>query len=233
MNAGLAEFSSVAPSAATPLGQRGRRKGRWPLLVMPLVTVVLFELHTILENFHTVVPGLVYRSGQLRPADLHDRILEYHLRSVINLRGSNPSSRWWREERCLAARLGIHHYDLSIDSLLPPNPKDLGQLIHLLCSCEKPVLIHCKSGIDRTGLLAMICVLLFDPGATPRTAQRQLGLQYGNGWWRQSKTHQEAFLNLYQNWLSEHGHGSSSAASRSGACTRMTHPRNSTTASRR
>ena len=42
---------------------------------------------------------------------------------------------------------------------------------------EKPVLIHCKSGADRTGLAAAI-YLLTEGGKTLDQAERQLSLRY-------------------------------------------------------
>jgi protein tyrosine phosphatase (PTP) superfamily phosphohydrolase (DUF442 family) len=161
------------------------------------------------ENFRTVIPGLIYRSGQLSDSTLRARISACHLRSVINLRGKNADARWWRHEAKICAARGVHHYDFSTDSICPPNPDELAELIPLLTSCEKPVLIHCQSGIDRTGVVSAICLFLFKPETTPASAQAQLGLSYGHLWWRDSTKHHRAFFALYEIWLERNAYQSS------------------------
>ena len=48
-------------------------------------------------NFRTVSPGLVYRSGQLTEKQLMEYTKEYGIRSVLNLRGRNEQSDWWKK----------------------------------------------------------------------------------------------------------------------------------------
>jgi predicted protein tyrosine phosphatase len=156
------------------------------------------------ENFRTVVRGQVYRSGQLGPAALESHVSRYHLRSVLNLRGANPDEEWYQAERATARALGVRHYDLATDSESAPNPEELRELIRVLDRCERPLLIHCHSGIDRTGVVAAICILLAE-GGTPAQAQGQLSLAYGALPWRASTTHGREFLAAYQGWLAGRG----------------------------
>jgi protein tyrosine phosphatase (PTP) superfamily phosphohydrolase (DUF442 family) len=156
------------------------------------------------DNFRTVIPGQVYRSGQLSADALFNRITDRRLRSIINLRGANPGESWYDEERAVTARQGVLHYDLPTDSEFPPSPAELRELIQLLDKCERPVLIHCQSGIDRTGLVAAVCVLLGEDGS-PALARQQLGLWYGHLPWRTNTARQRAFVGQYEQWLAEHG----------------------------
>lgn len=187
-----------------------RKRPRWPGWLLVTVALVLGGLSLaikITDNFDTVIPGLVYRSGQLSPESLESQIAVHHLRSIINLRGSNPAQPWWHDERAVAARLGVHHYDLSVESVLPPRADELAPLVRLLGFCDKPVLVHCQSGIDRSGVVSAISLLLLDPKATPTTAQEQLGLLYHHHlWWRESVRPHQAFLESYQDWLNQHGY---------------------------
>src|SRR4051794_8668165 len=53
-----------------------------------LGTYVAVILYT--DNFHAVVPGAAYRSGQMTSEELGSRIHELGIRTVVNLRGEHP-----------------------------------------------------------------------------------------------------------------------------------------------
>jgi protein tyrosine phosphatase (PTP) superfamily phosphohydrolase (DUF442 family) len=156
------------------------------------------------DNFHAVLPGLVYRSAQLDASGLEARITRYHFRTIINLRGENLDADWYQDERELARRYGIRHFDLPIDSVASPTPDELRQLTSILKSDDAlPVLIHCQSGVNRTGILAAICVLLLDESGSLAKARAQLHWQYGNLPWADSTKSSLAFLDRYEHWLTE------------------------------
>src|SRR5689334_406916 len=83
------------------------------------------------ENFHLVVPGCVYRSGQLSPESLEDRATRNGIRSVINLRGANPGDDWYEMERAAARQHGLKFYDLPVDSQCP-TAGELNELLRVL-----------------------------------------------------------------------------------------------------
>src|SRR3546814_3645424 len=66
-------------------------------------------------NFHEVVAGELYRSAQPSAAKLENYVRRHGIRTVINLRGENSDTRWYREEVDTARRLGIQHIDFRID----------------------------------------------------------------------------------------------------------------------
>jgi protein tyrosine phosphatase (PTP) superfamily phosphohydrolase (DUF442 family) len=171
-----------------------------------LAVTIAVTAWALRDNFHTVVPGQVYRSAQLGPTALQDRIRRCGLKAVLNLRGANLGEKWYDEECSMADQEGIRHYDLATDSEDPPTPADLREMIEVLDRCERPLLIHCQSGIDRTGVVAAVCVLLGEAGSTAR-AQDQFGLLYGALPWRTSTVRQRAFLRHYEQWLAENGRG--------------------------
>lgn len=191
-----------------PGTSRMRRHWFWTRRLPLTLLLVLLGVHLggqLLENFRTVVPGCAYRSGQLDAHSLRDHIDQFHLRSVINLRGANPDDDWYQDERAVSARRGVMHYDLPTDSSYPPSAEELRQWVQLLDACPKPVLIHCQSGIDRTGLLAAVCLLCFDADGTPAKARKQLGLLYGHLPGRANRGRFLAFLDLYESWLAREG----------------------------
>jgi protein tyrosine phosphatase (PTP) superfamily phosphohydrolase (DUF442 family) len=199
----------TAAAAASLPGQKagGTRRGSWTRRCLLIATVLAVIGGTfvvfIRQNFHTVLPGQVYRSAQLGPAALQERITQLGLRSVLNLRGVNRGEKWYDEECSAVEQEGIQHYDLATDSEYPPTPADLRETIDMLDSCERPVLIHCQSGIDRTGVVAAVCVLL-DANGSLAQARSQFGILYGALPWRASTARQKEFLGLYEQWLQGH-----------------------------
>jgi protein tyrosine phosphatase (PTP) superfamily phosphohydrolase (DUF442 family) len=155
------------------------------------------------ENLHAAVPSKLFRSGQLSGERLSQCIGSYGLRTVVNLRGPNPEDSWYRHERAAAARAGVRHFDLPVDSTYPPTRRELRDWVELFESCEQPVLVHCQSGIDRTGLVTAVGLLLYDPDATLADARRQLSLSYGHLPWRANRGRFLEFLDMYEGWLRE------------------------------
>src|SRR5262249_23024344 len=133
------------------------------------------------DNFGRVAPG-VFRSAQPWRWVLRRRGRRYGIRTVLHLRGHNPPAPWYRRQRGVTGRFGVRQVDLPLDSAAPPAPAELRALIALLDGCERPLLLHCQSGIDRSGVAAVVCALLAE-GGTPGQARGQLGLRYGGMPW--------------------------------------------------
>ena len=65
-------------------------------LAIPVLIFVAWDQATY--NFGQVQPGRIYRSGQI-PAAALSRVLRTNgIKSVLNLRGSNPNDGWYRDE---------------------------------------------------------------------------------------------------------------------------------------
>src|SRR6516162_8849371 len=68
-------------------------------LLLLIAAVVAQAYYIFLAgNFHAVIPGQVYRCGQLSGEALEKVIAEHHIRTVVNLRGSSPPLPWYLEE---------------------------------------------------------------------------------------------------------------------------------------
>lgn len=152
------------------------------------------------DNFHEVIPAELYRSGQLSAAHLRARARQNGIRTIINLRGPNPGEAWYREERVAALGSGLVHIDLPIDSLFPTKD-ELRDLANALEDCPKPVLIHCQSGIDRTGIASALACLLLDDSSSPQQALEQLTWRFGCLPGRKSREDKRDFLLAYDAWL--------------------------------
>ena len=126
------------------------------------------------KNLDQIGPG-VWRSNQPSARDL-DRLAKMGLKTVLNLRGATKQSFYLFEaEAC--QRLGLTLIDLSLSARQAPPRSRLLKLIEILDTAETPMLIHCKSGADRTGLAAAIW-RMEKAGQTAATAAKELSLRY-------------------------------------------------------
>lgn len=130
-------------------------------------------------NFAAVVPGVLYRSAQPSDTALQEAVQRYGIRTVINLRGANPKSVWYRDEVAESKRLGLEHRDfkMSADTELPQ--KQAEKLIALMRDAPKPVLIHCAGGADRSGLAAALYLAAVQMSGE-EAAEAQMSVRYGH-----------------------------------------------------
>src|SRR5436309_561186 len=63
------------------------------------------------RNKHVVIPGRVYRSAQLTPAQLESFVAEHNIKTVVNLRG-RPFNDWYPAQVQLTQKLGISQEDV-------------------------------------------------------------------------------------------------------------------------
>jgi protein tyrosine/serine phosphatase len=130
-------------------------------------------------NFHPVVSGEVYRSAQPTPTALAGYIKEHGIRSIINLRGENSGTDWYDAEVAEAKTQGVAHYDFGISARKQLDQQRAQELIDLMNKAEKPVLIHCQGGADRSGLASALYVAAIAK-AGEEAAERQISLRYGH-----------------------------------------------------
>lgn len=130
-------------------------------------------------NFHVVSTGRVYRSRQLDRNELARYVRDYGIKSVLNLRGKNPDAGWYQEEILAAQSLGLRHYDYGISAGRDVADHDVEKILDILREAPKPILIHCKSGADRTSLVAALYLFRLEC-RTAEEAERQLSLWYGH-----------------------------------------------------
>lgn len=153
------------------------------------------------DNFDAVIDGEVYRSAQLSADKLREVVREHDIRTVVNLRPvRREGSEWYREETAAAHELGIEHVTLGM-SQTTPRIDNIMALRELLDEVETPVLVHCASGVDRTGL-ASTMVLLREGEQTPEEIQRQVSWRYGA---ILQDSIGKTFLAQYRAWLADNG----------------------------
>ncbi|WP_426238614.1 dual specificity protein phosphatase family protein [Pararhizobium sp. DWP1-1-3] len=130
-------------------------------------------------NFAEVVPGALYRSNQPTALNVADYAQRYGIKTIVNLRGSGQGAAWYKDEVAAARSLGIKHIDFRMSATQALTIEETNTLVTLLRDAPKPILIHCKSGADRTGL-ASVLYLNRIAGADEDTAERQLSIRFGH-----------------------------------------------------
>jgi protein tyrosine/serine phosphatase len=157
-------------------------------------------LEKVFYNFHTVQADALYRSAQLSPSFLKLMIKKLNIKTVINLRGINKHKKWWQREDRLLRLLGIKFYNISMSALHLPDKKNLLQLLQIYKDAERPILIHCSAGADRTGEAAALW-LLEEQKKNKNIAIQQLSIKYGH--LRFKYPAKRFFINLWQGkgWL--------------------------------
>jgi len=148
----------------------------WVLAVLVVGGLVGWKLG-LSDNFATVRPGTLYRSGQMEASALSAVIDRHRIKTVLNLRGSHPESSWYRAERAATLGAGATQVDIPLSSCEWMSRAQARALLEVLDSAERPLLIHCFHGSERTGLVAAFAELL-RPGATVLDAERQFSAWY-------------------------------------------------------
>ncbi len=151
------------------------------------------------DNFAAVATGSVYRASQMR-ADALDRAIKRHaIKTVLNLRGEHLDQPWYRDERATTLRDGATQVDVALSSTEWMSRAQARALVDVLDRGERPILIHCLHGSERTGVVAAFSELL-RPGGTLASARAQFSWRYlffglGNG--GRIPEH----LDRYESWL--------------------------------
>jgi protein tyrosine phosphatase (PTP) superfamily phosphohydrolase (DUF442 family) len=191
---------------------------RWLLAVPPLLLLVLapaafvMRVRLLDDNLHTVIPGELYRSAQLAPESLDREIERLGLRSIVNLRGDGKEHAWYQAESETVNRHGVALHDLDLSGQRLPSRQELSALLDQLEHVERPALMHCLNGTDRSGLAASLAVLL--QGAPVERARDEFALRHGYPG-RLLGSDVPAWLDQYEGWLVETGRPSTPARLRS------------------
>ena len=106
------------------------------------------------------------------------RAARHGIKTIINLRGDNElGSSLLSKAAC--RKHGITHVDFRVYSRKAPSKEILRGAQQLFAQVEYPILIHCKSGADRAGLMAALYLILHE-GRPVAEAKRQLNWYYGH-----------------------------------------------------
>jgi protein tyrosine/serine phosphatase len=166
---------------------------RWMLglIIAGLLTVVPFVHYRVVysrsKRLREVTPGVLYRSGQMTAEGFTDAVARLHLRTIVNLQDEYPDPDVSNcligcgtiKESELCRQLGVRYVHIAPD-LIPrrqvpaQRPKAIDRLLALLDDpTNYPVLIHCRAGLHRTGVMTAVYRMEYE-GWSPREAIREL-----------------------------------------------------------
>lgn len=166
---------------------------RWTMgtvlvLMMVLVPTVHYrQTYRYAKRLRPVVEGRVYRSGCLTADGFRDAIHKYKIKTVINLQDEAPDpavlNHYFTTRTTLESEvckdLGVKFIFLPVELV---NSRDfprthaptVERFLQLMDDPDTyPVLLHCKAGLHRTGVLAAMFRIEYD-GWAPYEALREL-----------------------------------------------------------
>jgi protein tyrosine/serine phosphatase len=117
-----------------------------------------------------VQPGVLYRSGQLSADGFTAAVLRLGIRTVVNAQDDVPDpdvianwlDRQTIKESELCRQLGVHYIQLAPDLIsrrqVPQQrPAAIDRFLEIMDDpVNYPVLLHCRAGLHRTGVLCAV-----------------------------------------------------------------------------
>lgn len=143
------------------------------------VEMLLFDygIARIFYNNRHRISKDAWRSAQPAPHHI-GWMARRGIRTVVNLRGEQTYGTRWLEQRA-CDRHGITLVNLKLKSRSAPSRAEFRAIRKLLGEVEYPILVHCKSGADRAGVMSLIIRHVRD-GVAIKQAKDQLSLRYGH-----------------------------------------------------
>jgi protein tyrosine/serine phosphatase len=163
---------AVIDSSPPWLTHRFWRVAAW--LEMLFVDHGIFRL--LYLNKHRI-DARTWRAAQPAPNQLN-RIARSGVRTIVNLRGAHETGTYWLEEEA-CRRLGLKLVNFQVRSRAAPERDELIAIRDLFANLEYPILMHCKSGADRAGLMSVLYAHLV-AGEPIDKAMGHLSLWYGH-----------------------------------------------------
>lgn len=152
-------------------------------------------------NLHEVVSGRLYRAGQPSASKIQKYSANLGIKTIFNLKGCCDPTPWYRDEAAGAQDAGISLEEFSFSAGRLPPPPTLKRLVEAIEGAQEPILVHCHQGIDRTGMVVALWLLL-KTKTPPEEAVKELSLRYMHLPWGRTGN-LDNFLTWYRDWLKE------------------------------
>ena len=165
------------------------------LLVVVWPVVEYRNVYAFNKRLREVDPGRVYRAGEMTADGFADTVARFKIRTIVNLQDDYPDpdicrSFWdWRtvKESELCRQFGVRYVlikpDLIPRQLVPlQRPVAVDEFLDLMDREDTyPVLIHCRAGLHRTGVVTAVYRMEYQ-GWTPDEAYEEVKA-HGFGDW--------------------------------------------------
>jgi len=172
---------------------------KYILFVLFCVTLIIGGDIFIYGNFHKVDDN-VYRSAQLFSFNMPYYVNKYHIKSILDLRGATDSQSY-KDEINFCKEHNITHYTYSIGTSHIQTMKIMNTIVRIIKNSPKPILIHCKSGADRTSLATALYLYNINKD---KIALKAFSIKYLHFPWLGSKT--KAMDESFDKYVKQHLH---------------------------
>jgi hypothetical protein len=134
----------------------------------------------VAKKFGVVVPGAVFRSGQISKWMLEPTLEQNAIRAIIDLQSNDPYDEHQQAEIVAARELGIEHFRFPLRGDGTGDIERYAAAVATLIRLERehtPVLVHCAAGAQRTGGVVAFYRLLIEQ-QQPQEVRHEL-MRYG------------------------------------------------------
>jgi protein tyrosine/serine phosphatase len=155
------------------------------------------------DNFHTVENGKLYRSKQLTKDQLEQKIKQYDIKTIINLRPIEEDENAYNQEQEVIQKYQVKLVSAPIacaGSL--PSQEKIRILLDTLNNAPKPILVHCKAGADRTGLVSALWILSIQKKSLDKALEQQ-AIRYNHV--KRYLPYMRLFTKIWSELLEKHG----------------------------
>jgi protein tyrosine/serine phosphatase len=150
-----------------------------PVFKLITVVVICIGIFSGCSNFHEVTPGKLYRSRQLSGNKFDHFIKKYGIKTVINLRGASPGAKWYEDEMNTMRKDSVSHLDIHLSATHYVPSQKIDSIMKVADSVQKPILVHCQGGADRSGLFCASWRLKIEKYSAEKSS-KQLSFIYGH-----------------------------------------------------
>ena len=140
-------------------------------------------LRFLFRNFYKI-SDKAYRSNHPSPAFIKKLHSKYGVKTIISMRRADTTGQYLLEKEA-CEKTGITLINLPMSSRSLPDVDKILAAKALLETVEYPILIHCKSGADRAGLMSVFYEHFIEQKPIEE-ALKQLSMKYGHFRWAET-----------------------------------------------
>lgn len=148
--------------------------------IVASVFIVAFrvpESERMPRRFCVVTPGKLYRSGQPDETELRNVLRKYEIRTILLVRGTEYPE--CEAELRVAGEHGVRIVPVPVSSTEPFRPDALAKIRQVFADpTGHPILVHCKHGVARTGVVVALWRIEQDGWAGDRAVDEMLERGY-------------------------------------------------------
>lgn len=128
-----------------------------------------YRKERVCKNYAEVVPGVLHRSGQMRPEHFRAVLARAGIRTVVCL---NPGEQDYEEN--IARELGVRYVTFPMPGSGQGEARYFHDYLKILGEPEnRPLLVHCNAGAYRTGAAVALYRVVYQ-GWTLKDAAREM-----------------------------------------------------------